>query len=103
MKRNPGIFLTIAALALPLAWLALTTDLVRTLPGAVAMAGGLLTYAWLSRVLWRAHLKGRFAAHRCGTCDHPMAALPPGALREARETATVPPHRWVCRHCGRLV
>jgi|GEM_PF-2074682 len=103
MKRNPGIYLTIVALGLPLLWLALTTDLAQTTTGALVLAGGLLTYLWLSHVLWRAHNRGRFAPNRCETCDHAMAQLPPGALRQARETATVPPHRWVCRHCGRLV
>ncbi|TNF34249.1 MAG: hypothetical protein EP329_07455 [Deltaproteobacteria bacterium] len=103
MKRNPGLYIAVVGLSLPLLWLAATTDLLLTTGGALALAGGLVTYLWLCRVLWRAHLKGRFAANRCATCDHPMAMLPPGALREARETATVPPHRWVCRHCGRLV
>ena len=103
MKQNPGIYLTIMALALPLAWLAFTTDLAHAFPGAVALAGGVFTYALLSRVLWRAHQRGRFAPHHCATCDHAMTALPPGALQQARDTAPVPPHRWVCHHCGRLV
>lgn len=103
MKRNPMIFFAIAGLSLPLVWLAVTTDLSEGLGSVLLLAGGAVTYAWLSRVLWKAHRRGRFAAHSCQTCSSPMSALPPGGLRPSRDTATVPRHTWVCRRCGRLV
>ena len=103
MKRNPGLLLVLAGLALPLVWLFATADLTASLAGGVGLLGALATYLWLGGVLWRAHRAGRFAPHRCRTCDHPMLALAPGALRPPRATTPVPLHRWVCRHCGRLV
>ncbi len=107
MRRNHGLIVFAIALALPLVWLAATTDLSETLGGALFFVGGVMTYLWLVDRLRRARRRGELMPHRCETCGHPMAALPPGRLKPARgatgETAAPSSHRWLCRYCGRLV
>ena len=102
MTRNPMIYFSIAGLVLPLIWLAATTDFSEGPGGVIVLIGAVISYIWLSRTLWVAHRRGRFAPHGCATCGSPMSALAPGALKPTRDTLPVPQHGWVCRRCGRL-
>ncbi len=103
MERNYGLIIFGVALALPLVWLAATTDLSQTIAGALFFVGGLMTYFWLVDRLRRAQRRGKFMPHRCTTCGHPMIALRPGRLKPSSDAAAPSTHRWLCGHCGRLV
>lgn len=102
MKHNRTAWLLSVAIFMPFVWLVATSP-AQSGVADLAMTGGALgTGLVLLKFLWRGQRQGRWAAHRCVTCDRAMRRILDGELRPPAAGLSDPAPLWRCSHCGRL-
>ena len=103
MKRNPAVWVVSGLLFLPFLWLVVTMPPGLPMGAWLSVAGAFGTGLALVVLLWRGHRAGRWVAHQCVTCKHPMRRVQEGELRPPGGPEAPGNPLWRCAYCGRLV